>query len=110
MNHETETTHHLERDDGTILVLTLRGDVEPFVAGNRRGHPDSWEPDEGGTASVRSAVDEDGEERIGDLGDHTDELEQALIDHEAHRDEMAAESDAEDRAEQRAWDRAHGYD
>lgn len=102
---ETETTHELERDDGTILNLTVRGDVEPFLAGNRRGHRDTWEPDEGGTASVRSAKDEDGEEWTCRLtAIEMTSLEEALVEQAGMEHGWAAEAAAEARGEdERGW-------
>jgi hypothetical protein len=43
-------------DDEDEIELTIVGDVEPFVAGNRRGHPDNWTPDEGGSCCVEAVL------------------------------------------------------
>ena len=47
--------------DGEMDV-TVTGDVSPFRAGNRSGHPDTWEPDEGGEVEITKVVRPDGAE------------------------------------------------
>jgi len=92
----TETTIDLEREDGTFVEATVIGEVEPFIAGSRRGHPDNWEPDEGGSVSVTGAT-VDGE-AIKLSANEEAECERALED--------AGKQDAEDRAEDAAIARA----
>jgi hypothetical protein len=42
--------YEIENEDGDVLAtLEVEAEFEPFVPGNRRGHPDNWTPDEGGS-------------------------------------------------------------
>ena len=45
---EFEVCLTYEVEDGVALPLRVRGSRQDFVPENRRGHPDTWTPAEGG--------------------------------------------------------------
>lgn len=103
---EAQTVFYVERDDEE-LELYVVGDVEPFVPGNRRGHPDHWTPDEGGYATIEGVyTDEDADEPWdGELTDsEKSEARSALMDAFEEDCRCAAEDAAAERAEARRED------
>jgi len=98
---EVQATIVVQRDDDDV-ELYIFGEAEPYCAGNRRGHPDNWTPDEGGAVCVEGIfLDEDAKERWeGKLTNKEEaEAEEALMHQleEELRDraETAAEAKAE---------------
>lgn len=87
---QTETTYCLERQTGpgewdyTEYELTIRGDVEPYVPAKLSGHPDTWEPPEGGGRCIEGIfIEVDGVEKrwTGTLTKkETEEVEEALFE------------------------------
>ncbi len=61
---QVETTFCVERsirdEDGEHFYneyeLIIRGDVDPYVPANFRGHPDNWTPPEGGSSCVEEVL------------------------------------------------------
>jgi hypothetical protein len=96
---QAETTFFVEReedDDYCEYELIIRGDVEPYVAANFRGHPDNWTPPEGGTRYIEGIfVKIDGVEKrwTGKLTKEEEEqAEEALF--EAFKDSCEPDPDS----------------
>ena len=62
---ETEIIFCIEREEDEC-ELTITGDVEGYIPGNRRGHPDNWTPDEGRNSSIIN-IELDGKDWDGKL-------------------------------------------
>jgi hypothetical protein len=98
---QVQTVFYVERD-GEDIELHIFGEAEPFVPGNRRGHPDHWTPDEGGYASVDGVyTDEDGSEPWDDelTASEKSDAESALYEAFEEDARCAAEDAAVERAE-----------
>jgi len=93
----TETTTiewEVEDADGDTVVLTIRGEVEPFQQGRTSGPPEFCYPDEGGCASIVAILDEDGKVWAGELKPAVrDAIEVALVEQE-QRDLEDGEAEA----------------
>lgn len=92
--NETTIEWEVEDSDGDIVVLTIRGEVEPFQQGRTSGPPEFCYPDEGGCASIVAILDEDGKVWSGELrpAEH-DAIEEALVEQE-QRDRLEDEEEA----------------